>query len=263
MKILKKRMLIIVILAVSTSLSCTKEKSENDLAPVVTEPEKEEQGAEFLPVKIGSGNTGQLFSYSNGNYLTKIEYGDGSAAVLTYDSNNQPLTFQSLKGNVLNHESEYVLNATGQVVRINHYSVSGASISPDGYCLLEYNTAGQLSRLSDYSKAKKLLNERVRTYTASGNLLSERSTATQETATYNFDEKEAIFKHVAYADLFALGTGDQLLTSAVNNITNRKIAENGSTDQSYTYVYNKSGYPQTLSYKKGTVTVSNAKVVYK
>jgi len=262
MKMLKKRMLIIVILAVSTGLSCKKEKSENDLTPAVIEPGKEEQGAEFLPVKIGSGNTSQLFSYSNGNYLTKIEYGDGSFAVLTYDASKQPLSFQLLKGNVLSHESEYVLNATGQVVRINQYKVSGASISPDGYCLLEYNIAGQLVKLSDYSQAKKLINERIRTYTVSGNLLSESSTSTHETATYNFDEKEAIFKHVAHADLFALGTGDQLLTSALNNITNRKTAENGSSDQSYSYVYNKTGYPQSISYKKGTVTVSNAKVVY-
>jgi len=262
MKMLKKRMLIVAILAISTGLSCKKEKSENGLPPVVVEPGKEEQAAEFLPVKIGSGNTSQLFTYSNGNYLTKIEYGDGTSAVLIYDSNKQPLTFQNLKGNVLTYESEYVLNAAGQIVRINQYKVSGASISPDGYCLLEYNIAGQLVKLSDYSQAKKLITERLRIYSASGNLISESNTSTHETANYNFDEKEAIFKHVVHADLFALGTGDQLLNSGVNNMTNRKVAENSTADQSYSYVYNKTGFPQTLSYKKSNVSVSNAKVVY-
>ena len=262
MKMLKKRILLVMILAVSTGLSCKKEKSETGLPPTVTEPGKEGQESKLLPTKIGSGNTSQLFSYSNGNYLTKIEYGDGTSAVLTYDTHNQPALFQSLKGNLPVHESEYVLNAAGQVVRINQYKLNGDNITPDGYSLLEYNPAGQLIKLSDYSQAKKLINERIRTYAASGNLLTERSTTTLEKATYNFDEKEAIFKYVAHADLFALGTGDQLFTSALNNITSRKIAESSSTDQSYTYVYNKSGYPQSLSYKKGSVTVSNVKVVY-
>ena len=256
MEIFKKRTLVMVLVAFTLTTSCKKtvtvETAEEELT---IPPEESTEPMSLLPVKIATDQSEMRFSYK-GKLLTKIEYGSDSSRVLSLNLKNQPYTMELVKGKTIVRYSEYAVDANNLVVKILHFKGE-----PDneyiGYTTLLYDIKQRLTSIKKFDLKNKLLNENLRTYDSSGNLLTETSTSPGQTITNTYDTKNAIFKQLQYNDLFSIDTNNKLFASFANNIKSSTGYLKATENASYNYVYNKQDYPSKMD-----IVINKVKTAY-
>lgn len=260
MEIKRKYLFLTILLLGPLVFSCKKQNSDVSEDGTGSGIGNDSDLHTIVPLQMGSGTAKLSFSYDDAQLLSKIDYADGTSAVLLLNSKKQPDMFKIFNGTQVVGRSEYELNEDGLVIGAAQYTYNKLLSVLVGHFTIEYNSKQQPVRIKNYDTKNKLLDERIRTYSSAGNLLSEESSA--GTCTYTYDAKNGLFSNAKNSSLFAIETGETLLLSVLNNVTVCSNASNSKANESYSYAYDTRGFPKTISSTKDGKTISTV-VSYK
>ncbi|WP_158795408.1 hypothetical protein [Pedobacter sp. L105] len=262
MKVHRKNLPLYLFIAISITTACKKDKTPVQKTSVAIPPNIPVPEKAYIPTQLESGKSKMVFSYTSNLSLSKIDYTGGDSVVLNYTADGKPLNFLRYKNKKLIYSSEYSLDQTGIVISAAQFTLEDENSYAIGSYNLIYNTASQLTAISYYSTKDQLLNEQQKTYTTSGNLLSDDSTSPGLSLSYQYDDKNGLFKNVNYAWLFAVEKENRLLLSVINNIQQCNYTLMPDSNQTFSYAYNADKYPETIISTSNGIS-STFKVTYK
>ena len=157
---------------------------------------------------------------SNGNLVTQIYDTDGRAEY-TYNNDSQIIKEETFSQDVLTAIVENEYNASGQVIKRQHYHVTNGVATADSYNLIEYPT----TETTNVSRSRK--------YSQDGTLIS--------TTEYLYDDKKNPWTNVGLDAVYGYGKE--------NNTTKVTRTEGASIQTStYIYEYNEKDFPSEMTY---------------
>ncbi|MBB5637394.1 hypothetical protein HDE68_003309 [Pedobacter cryoconitis] len=256
MNVYKNLFLMLVIVFAGCKKGGESTEDPGGIVPPVVETDKKI----LIPVQLGTGNSKTVMSYTEGAAFSKIEYGDGTSIGFTYNNTGKPLGLERFKNGELVSLTDYELDENGRVIIGRMAIRKGNNYVLNGHYELKYNELNQVATISFMDINEQLLGKVERRYDQTGNLIGERSTKVD--LTYSYDLKNGLFKHVNYAWLLTIEENKNLFLSGINNVKEITDALNSGNTQSFSHVYNKDGYPETVNTVIGG-TKTAVKVSYK
>lgn len=247
------------LMASTLFVSCKKHPAgtENNLTVPSPESGTDTGSKTYLPVKLSSGKSALTFSYNANHALYKIKYGNGDSTELKYSSSGKALWFRRYKNKVLVYTCTYNVDDRGVITGAEQFTVpKNNDYLKLGSYELHYNTEGKISVVSYYDVEGIFLYDQQYHYDSRSNLDAQNSSEPSLKAGYTYDTKNALFKNVSNAWLFALEKENPLFLSVVNNMTGSSYPAKTENNQISTYLYNTVGFPQTI-----TSTVLGVKTV--
>lgn len=208
-------------------------------------------GLRIVPRQIGSGTAKITFSYNADAAISKIDYGDGSSTVLSYDASGKPESLARYKGTVLNGMSFFEIDTLGRLITAEHYAVTDNNYTFSGSYTLTYNLSGQPEMVIYSNSSGKVLDRQELVYTPSGNLEKEKGTLKNLLSDLDYDGQQGIFSHVRHALVLQMEKENTLFYSISNNIRIQSFPLAPSESQSFSYTYTKAGYPDQVTLLKG------------
>ena len=178
--------------------------------------------------------------------LTNFEQSDGMVEKLIYDDQQRLKRYERYQKSELIYLVDYTWNKTGNVIRAAQHlaELNGKITTPLGYYDIELNAANAISSAKWYNLNDQLLKTVIYNYSESGTLSMVINTGPDiKPSAYMYDNKNGLFKNVSSCQFLALENNIALLRSDKANV----IRQTGvSLPYSYTYTYNKEGYPVTI-----------------
>lgn len=262
MKVYLKILTTFLAMACCMPMACKKENPQagkiNELKPPVTiEPE-----SKMIPVQMGTGSSKITFSYTADYSLSKVVYGDGTSSKLEYNAAGQPLLFIHYDGDEIISYVQFKLDNSGRVIKGSRYkTVANADIYVEMFTI-SYSIDSQVYEISYYTPKQVLTHTEKRVYAANGNLVREENSNGLLTADNLYDAKNGLFKNAGYGWLFALEEQNRLFLCGPNNISSCSYPAKPVNNQTFSYTYNSTQYPETVKATVNGVTL-NYKVAYR
>jgi hypothetical protein len=229
-------------------IGCKKDKQQ----PFVGAADQPDSSKIYLPIKISGSNVTTSYSYLDTSGIiwqfTKKSSNSDTSCTISYSSYLPESLYFSVNG-VGVSQTQYTLNANGQVIRGDVFGVEPAKMGDwdyyepttlMSYYTLTYNTSGQLSHVSYYHTDGQKDHDLLFEYTAEGNISGMHSSGDMN---LEYDNFNGIGKSVKNAHLFYIEGRDQLLFYTRNNPVKLNAA-------SRTYKYNLDKYPVEMAYKQ-------------
>lgn len=197
----------------------------------------------YLPVKIfGEGITVTYSYLDNSGILAELtsKLGtDASTYRISYNTSKQPIEGKYCINGVVKKEIEYVLNATGEVIRGSAFEVNdgipGALLY---YYTLTYDNLNRLKRVIHYDANGQLNTEESYEYSSEGIII--KINYEGDVAILEYDNFNGIGLSVKNSHLYYLEIGDYMIFNNKNNLT--KLAGTIRT-----YKYNEDKYPVEMA----------------
>lgn len=247
MRFNRKKLTLIILFGICITQACKKEKpTVKEVSQAIPPPIEITEKAD-LPIQLTSGKSKTVFSYTAALALSKIDYSHGDSVVLKYTSNGKPGDFFRYKSGKLIFNSQFSVDKNGLVVEADQYTILNGNYYFLGYYTLTYATNGQLTSISYYNPDNQLLNGQQKIYTVSGNLANDNSIVPDLMLSYQYDDKNGLFKNAAYTWLFVLEKENLLFLSVLNNIQQCNYPLMPDSNQNFSYVYNADKYPETIN----------------
>lgn len=244
-----------------------KKKDEPVQTPETIPPIVEVGTRKLIPVQLGSGKSKIIITYTPLFAILKLTHEDGGSIAMTYDKMGKPAELERLKNNETISGTSYELDEKGRIIKGNTYKVKGNKYTQTGFYELDYNTNNQVIKVSYFDANERKTAEQEKKYNETGSLNYEKSTTTS--LNYDYDLKNGLFKQSNYVWLLQLEKENNLFPSGMNlflsehhNIQLCNELLNPGMNQSFDYVFNKDGYPETINATIEGVK-SSVKVVYK
>jgi len=258
----KKTAILLVLTLTNFTVACKKNADEKTTVPEVEKPVAVIEEKLLLPVQLGSGNSKITFSYLENHSISKIEYAAGKTTVMRYNTSGKPVALMKYKNDELIAETDYRYDQNGLLTKGTKILISGDDYVAAGYYTLGYSSTAQLTTISYFNADGKLLDTQQKTYNSTGTLVTDKSNNASLMLNYGYDDKNGMFKLTNYGWLLALEQENSLFLSSESNIISVTYPMKAELNMSYSYVYNGSKYPETI-----TTTVNgkstNEKVIYK
>lgn len=262
MKNYKNQLLIPFFLGCCFFISCKKGAAEDKIILANQPAAPDHETGIYIPAKLTTGKSETIFSYNAANVLAKIKYENGDSTVVKFNAAGKPTRLNRYKNGIYVHISYYTLTQDGMISEVEQYTVdSTGSRKVVGYLKLNYNSDKKINIVSYYTAAQLIYTQQY-SYSPTGNLLAQTSTEATLNATYAYDTKNALFKNVENAWLFALEKENNLFLSVLNNIQTCSYPSNTAANSTNLYVYNAANFPKIItSTIKGVNTTTS--VTYK
>lgn len=240
----------IVAVSIISLAACKKDPKAAAATPVLMQPDPTKV---YMPHKIKGSNFTTTYTYSGENadilyWVTKsYNFGDTVYSIF-YDDLYQPQHFATSLNGVLISQTQYSLNANGEVIRGDVYNVKVDGYDDwygdlyglatlKSYYTLTYNSSGQLSQVSYYHANGQKDYDEFFEYTPDGNIIGTHSAGNSN---LEYDNFNGIGKSVKNAHLFYIEGRDPLLFYTRNNPT--------KLNQTFrSYKYNVDKYPVEMS----------------
>ncbi|EDM35443.1 hypothetical protein PBAL39_13275 [Pedobacter sp. BAL39] len=220
-----------------------------------------EKPQQLLPAKIEVAGTSTSLSYQgNSPRIEEIKRSDGYRQKISYSAEGIMLMLEKLRSDVLYEYLEYYPDQKGVIEGAQKFVLdtrTNSFIADNSYAF-SYDDQHRLHTIATYNRLNTLINNEERGYSESGNLVEisqKPSSGPALKKTYTFDEKQGCFKNVSYADLLAMETDLDLMTSRFNNRLSSVTINTSTSTVSYSYQYNNAGYPIAIT-EKGASTKS-------
>lgn len=221
----------------------------------------------LIPVQLGTGKSKVVISYTQQSAIQKIIHEDGRTLVITYDQTGKPIELERFKNEEPVSGTSYDLDEKGRVISGTAYKIKGNSYVQNGTYELDYNTENQVIKVSYFDINNRKIAEQEKSYHATGSLSADKGGTLS--LGYNYDLKNGMFKQSSYTWLLQLEKENnlfpaemQLFLSGINNIQLCNNLLSPGMQQSFSYIFNKDGYPETINATVDGVK-SSVKVVYK
>ncbi|MBB6498139.1 hypothetical protein [Pedobacter cryoconitis] len=259
-RVFTKHVPVICLLILSHFTSCKKGERAAEIDEKIIPPVVQPSAKILIPIQLGTGKSGMQISYTADLSIAKIEYGNGTSMLMTYNAAGQPLTLQRYKGAALISSTDYDFNEKGQVIQGSMAVVKGNNYTETGYYTLSYNSLNQPSEINYYDMNDRLTDKLKKSYNEAGNLIGEKGNT--EEAKLDYDTKNGLFKHAGYLWLLTLEKEDNLFLSARNNLQQCNFPLKPEKNQTFSYSYNSDNYPETISSTVNGIN-NTLKVIYK
>jgi len=253
----KKTAILLVLTLTNFTVACKKNADEKTKAPEVDKPVPVIEEKLLLPVQLGSGNSKIILSYLDNQSISKVEYADGKTTVIRYNTSGKPVALMKYKDDELYAETDYRYDQNGLLTKGTKTSVSGSDFHATGYFTLTYSNS-QLANISYFNVDDKLTDTQQKTYNSTGALVTDKSNTASLMVNYAYDEKNGLFKQANYGWLLALEQENPLFLSYASNITTVSYPMKAEMSATYSYAYNTSNYPETI-----TITQNGKNTAYK
>jgi len=253
----KKTAILLVLTLTNFTVACKKNADEKTKTPEVEKPVPVIEDKSLLPVQLGSGNSKIILSYLDNHSISKIEYADGKTTVIRYNTSGKPVALMKYKDDELYAETDYRYDQNGFLTKGTKTTVSGIDYHPSGYFTLTYSNS-QLSNISYFNVDDKLMDTQQKTYNSTGTLVTDKSNTASLMVNYDYDEKNGLFKKANYGWLLALEQENPLFLSSANNIKTVSYPMKAELNATYSYAYNASNYPETI-----TISQNGKTTIYK
>lgn len=221
----------------------------------------------LLPVQLGTGKSKVVISYTLQSAIQKVTHEDGRMLVVTYDQTGKPIELERFKNDEPVSGTSYELDEKGRVISGTTYKIKGNNYSQTGTYELDYNTENQVIKANYFDINNRKIAEQEKSYDATGNLSADKGGTLS--LSYEYDLKNGLFKQSSYTWLLQLEkennffpAGMHLFLSGTNNIQLCNNLLSADMQQSFSYIFNKDGYPETINATIDGVK-SAVKVVYK
>ncbi|WP_367868580.1 hypothetical protein [Pedobacter sp. WC2423] len=261
-----KRCLSISLIFLLGCLGC-KKKDEPVQSPEIIPPVVETGNRKLIPVQLGSGKSKIVINYTPLFSILKITHEDGGSIAITYDKMDKPVELERLKNNEPVSGTNYELDEKGRVIKGTTYKIKGNKYTQTGFYDLDYDTNNQVIKVSYFDANDRKIAEQEKKYNETGSLTFEKGITNN--LNYDYDLKNGLFKQSNYIWLLQLEKENNLFPSGINlflsernNIQQCNDLLNPGMNQSFNYVFNKDGYPETINSTVDGVK-SVIKVVYK
>lgn len=244
-----------------------KKKDEPIQTPEIIPPVVEVGTRKLIPVQLGTGKSKLVISYTQQLAIQKIAHEDGRTIIITYDKMGNPVDLERFQHDDLLSVTNYELDEKGRVFRGATHKMTGNNYVPAGFYELVYNTKNQVIKVSYFDVKNRKIAEQEKSYNDTGSLTAEKGGMFN--LSYEYDLKNGLFKQSTYTWLLQLEkennlfpSGMNLLLSGTNNIQLCSNPLNPGVYQSFSYVFNGDGYPETINATIDGVK-SSVKVTYK
>jgi hypothetical protein len=244
-------------------ISCKKHTAAPENIIPVEVPQPESSTKTYMPAQLKTSKMNSTYYYTESKALGSIGYDNGDSTQLKFSSSGKPVSTKRYKNKVLVFASLYDVDSKGFITGAEQYTVNkGSEYVKTGAFTLSYNSDGKVDKVSYFNKSDVFLYEQQYSYGSGGNLSAQTSSEASLLAEYNYDAKNALFKNVGYAWLYALEKENPLFLSVINNVQQCSYPGKTTSNQTSTYTYNDASFPKSV-----TNTVAGVKesitVVYK
>ncbi|RAJ22871.1 hypothetical protein [Pedobacter cryoconitis] len=229
-----------------------KKKEEPVHTPETKPPVVEVGTRKLIPVQLGTGKSKVILNYTLQLAIQKITNEDGRAIVITYDQTGKPIELERFKNEEPVSGTSYELDEKGRVITGTTYKIKGSSYMQTGIYELDYNKENQVIKISYFDINNRKIAEQEKSYNHTGSLTIEKGITSS--SNYDYDLKTGLFKQISYLWLLQLEkennlfpSGMNLFLSGVNNIQLCNNLLSPNMQQSFSYIFNKDGYPETIN----------------
>lgn len=241
----------VLLICLLLDTGCKKDKASPEIEKVIipAEPPVVSPPIEkmWIPIRLNTGKSSIVFSYSASQALTKIDYGNGDRTEMSYNKEGNPDELARYTNKQLVYLIGYSYDKEGNLSKASMATVTNKGVEqPKGYYSIKYNAGRQPLVITYYANDHKIIAENQQIFSGSGNLLSENNNLNTILASYAYDTKNGLFKQVKYAWLFALEKEHPLFLSVANNISTLNLSSKTTDKQTFSYTYNSDQYPETI-----------------
>lgn len=188
----------------------------------------------------------QTFEYNSNKQLILRDYGYGYYETYEYDEEGKLIFITYNEANEVYDSDSLIYNNNDQLIKIQAISVDG---DKRGWVIFEYNSAGFVSKRSEYLSDGTHYSNRIYTYDSEGNIVYQKNyyrdqetevipTDVYDEVSFEYDNKNNIYKSIGLPFRYK---------THVNNVTKQTFTEIPDHEDdftiTYTYTYNSDNYP--------------------
>jgi|SRR6056297_1209036 len=192
-------------------------------------------------------NDTQTFEYNSNKQLIKRDYGYGYYETYEYDEEGKLIFITYNEANEVYNSDSLIYNNNDQLIKIQAISANDNIMV--GLVIFEYNSAGFVSKRSEYLSDGTHYSNWIYTYDSEGNIVYQKNfyrdqetevipTDVYDEVNYEYDNKNNIFKSIGLPFRYK---------THINNVTKKTFTEIPEHDDdfttTYTYTYNSDNYP--------------------
>lgn len=214
--------------------------------PVAEETAKKQ----MVPVRFESDQLTISMKYNpNSAELIEISGSDGYTTVITY-KDHEPFEFKKTKQQVPYELVDYIKDKDG-LLKARVFNQTGTAYIHKSSYTLRYDQDQMLLKVSYVSNSNVPVKDLSFTY-RSGNAetqIIQEYPGQPKTIDLAYDTKNAVFKHLKYAERLFLESRYPFFNAGVHNLL--KSSEAGQIITSYDYQYNDNDYPSEITVPSG------------
>jgi hypothetical protein len=206
----------------------------------------------ILPVKMVYDRLTTEFDYlPNTALLKEIRKSTGYRYIFLYDSKNLLFEYQIYQNDKLAYFAQFARDAQDNITKIIRFDVDleyGHTYFPKGNYQVEFNSKKQLSKIQAYGANKKLMEERNLEYDTQNSLvkITSKAEGMESVANLQYDQKNGIYKNIAYLPLILIVHEDATLLNSMHNVIRYNDSSNPAEDRTASYEYNPNNYPSKM-----------------
>jgi hypothetical protein len=271
MKKLKNLLLLIVLMPMFTATSCKKKggPSAPDPQEIPVNPAKpsnpESEVKLYTPLSLITDKLKVELSYlSKTNLVLEIKQSDGKREVIEYNEKNFPKGYSRYLKDELQYKVSYITAENGSVTKGIQYQVEGKILTLLGNYQISYTEQKQISTISRYNFANKLISTEHFSYDQTLQLLETGDEQTKlPLQKYSWDGKTGLLRNVPYAQVLAIENREFYFLNSRSNLNTLKDNMNPTGDLNIRYEYNTDNYPTLMTLTDAKKQNTTYKVTYR